>query len=748
MTEGPPGERRPRDATYWARSRNVLRVSEVPEGAVNLNVEGRRPVGALQGFGQLWKKTYTVRLEGASASPAEVVRVWKREFPTFHPPHSRFYPPLEGVAPGEVLLINASVQGMPVYTGVMVLYADDESFTVMTAEGLPEAGWNTFAAHEGEDGTTVATVQSLARANDPIYEVGFRLFGSTAQERIWVHVLQSLAARFGVEGIPVSVERDLVDPNLQWSRAKNIWHNASARSVLYTATSAVSGAARAVRSVASPAARPAPGGESSRRGWRAPARIGGMKKVYDAVVVGAGPNGLAAAVELARNGKSVAVLEAQESIGGGTRSAEVTLPGFVHDLGSAVHPLGYASPYFRALPLEEHGLEWVHPPAPLAHPLDGGRAVIQERSVDRTAEGLGPDADAYRRLMQGIVPDVNRIISTLTGDPRLPHHPLAFAVSALRAVRSARGLAEDLFVDQRAKALFAGNAAHSFLPMEHSLSAMFGLVLGTLGHSVGWPFPKGGSQAIADALASYLLSLGGEIYTDFRVDAVEDLPYTRSVLFDLTPRQLQKIAGRHFTERYREALKGYRYGPGVFKVDVALDGPIPWEAEGCNRAGTVHLGATLEEISAGEAAVARGEHPERPFVLLAQQSLFDETRAPEGKHTVWAYCHVPNGSTVDMTERIEAQIERFAPGFRDRILARATMGPAQLERWNANLVGGDINGGFMDLPQFLGRPFPRLNPYSTSAPGLFICSSSTPPGGAVHGLCGFMGARAALRYLK
>jgi phytoene dehydrogenase-like protein len=745
MTEVPPGERRPRDAAYWARSRNVLRVSEVPDGAVNLNVEGRRVVGALQGFGQLWQKTYTVRLEGAGVSPAEVADVWKREFPDFHPPQSRFYPPLEGVAPGEVLLINASVQGMPVYTGVMVLYADDESFTVMTAEGLPEAGWNTFAAHEGKDGVTVATVQSLARANDPIYEVGFRLFGSTAQERIWVHVLESLAARFGVENAGVSVDRVLVDPKVQWSRAKNVWHNASARSVLYATTNAVSAAARAVRSVG----RPAPSGESSRREPRPPARIGGVKeKVYDAIVVGAGPNGLAAAVELARNGKSVAVLEAQKSIGGGVRSAQVTLPGFVHDLGSAIHPLGYASPFFRSLPLEEHGLEWIHPPAPLAHPLDGGRAVIQERSVDRTAGALGPDADAYRRLMHGIVPDIERIVSTLTGDLRPPHHPLAFALSGLRAVRSARDLAEEFFVGEEARALFAGNAAHSFLPLEQRLSAMFGLVLGTLGHSGGWPFPKGGSQAIADALASYLISLGGEVYTDFRVDSVEELPYTRSVLFDVTPRQLARIAGQHFTPRYRKALEGYRYGPGVFKVDIALDGPIPWEAERCLRAATVHLGGTLEEIAAGEAAVIRGEHPERQFVLLAQQSLFDPTRAPEGKHTVWAYCHVPNGSTEDMTERIEAQIERFAPGFRERILARAAVGPAELERQNANLVGGDINGGYMGLSQFVGRPFPRLNPYSTSAPGLFMCSSSTPPGGAVHGLCGYMGARSALRYLK
>jgi phytoene dehydrogenase-like protein len=740
----PPGERQPRDATFWARSRNVLRVAEVPAGAVNLNVEGRRVVGALQGFGQLWQKTYTVRLEGADIGPVDVVRVWKKEFPNFHPPQSRFYPSLEGVVPGEVVLINASMRGMPVYTGVMVLYADDESFTVMTAEGLPEAGWNTFSAYE-EGGVTVVQIQSLARANDPIYEIGFRLVGSTEQERIWTHVLESLAGRFGVTGATVSLEKSCVDPNLQWSRAKNVWHNAGARSVLYAATNAVVGAARSVRITL---AAPGRGLEESRTAGDATARIEGVnQKVYDAIVVGAGPNGLAAAVELARNGRSVAVLEAQKTIGGGARSAEVTLPGFLHDLGSAIHPLGYASPYFRALPLEGHGLEWIHPPAALAHPLDGGRAVVLERSVDETAEQMGPDADAYRRLMRGIVADTDRIISAFSGKPRLLHHPLAFAASGLRSVRSARGLAEDLFEGEEARALFAGNAAHSFLPMEQRLSAMFGLMLGTLGHALGWPFPKGGSQKIADALASYLRSLGGEVYTGFQVDSVEDLPYTRAVLFDVTPRQLLKIAGQHFSERYRGSLKRYRYGPGVFKVDFALDGPIPWSAKGCYRAGTVHLGGTLEEISAGEAAVARGEHPDRPFVLLAQQSLFDPTRAPEGKHTVWAYCHVPNGSTVDMTTRIEEQIERFAPGFRNRILARAAVGPAELERQNANLIGGDINGGYMDIPQFVARPFPRLDPYSTPAPGLYICSSSTPPGGAVHGLCGFMGARSALRYL-
>jgi phytoene dehydrogenase-like protein len=466
--------------------------------------------------------------------------------------------------------------------------------------------------------------------------------------------------------------------------------------------------------------------------------------MYDAVVVGSGPNGLAAAVELARNGRSVAVLEAEDTVGGGTRSAELTLPGFIHDVGSAIHPLGYASPFFSTLPLDEHGLEWVHPPAPLAHPFDDGTAAVLDRSVGETGETLGSDAAAYRRFMEPIVRDFDRIIDSLLGPPRLPRHPFALARFGLRALRSARGLAEDLFEGEKARGLFAGNAAHSFLPMEQSPSAAFGLVLSTVGHAAGWPFPKGGSQKIADALVSYLRSLGGEVYTGHRVRSVEEVPRTRTVLFDVTPRQLLEISGHRFTGRYRHALGRYRYGPGVFKVDFALDGPIPWEAEGCGRAGTVHLGGTLDEISAGEAAVSRGEHPERPFVLLAQQSLFDETRAPYGKHTVWAYCHVPNGSAVDMTERIEKQIERFATGFRDRILAKSTMDPADLQRTNANHIGGDINGGLQDLSQLFTRPVVRLTPYSTPARGLYICSSSTPPGGGVHGMCGFFAARAAL----
>jgi phytoene dehydrogenase-like protein len=372
---------------------------------------------------------------------------------------------------------------------------------------------------------------------------------------------------------------------------------------------------------------------------------------------------------------------------------------------------------------------------------------VLERSLEATAAGLGKDADAYRRLIGPGSTDASRIAGFFVGKPSLIRHPLALASSGLRALGDAEGLARSTFEGEKARGLFAGNAAHSFLPLDQPPSALFGLLLGTLGHAFGWPFPRGGSQSLADALASYLESMGGEIFTETPVNSVDDVPRTRTVLFDVTPRQLYDIAGEHFTEDYNKALKRYRYGPGIFKMDFALDGPIPWEAEACGRGGTVHIGGTLEEIAAGEAAVARGEHPERPFILLAQQSLFDDTRAPEGKHTVWAYCHVPNGSNFDMTDRIEAQIERFAPGFGERILARRTAGTAELERWNPNLVGGDINGGYMDLRQLFTRPMPRPNPYSTPARGLYICSSSTPPGGGVHGMSGYLAARVVLRYL-
>lgn len=466
---------------------------------------------------------------------------------------------------------------------------------------------------------------------------------------------------------------------------------------------------------------------------------------YDAIVVGSGPNGLAAAITLARSGCSVLVLEAKDTVGGGSRSAELTLPGFIHDICSAIHPLGLGSPLFRSLPLPEQGLAWIQPPAGVAHPLDGGSAVLLERSIEATTEGLGRDAKAYQKLMAPLAAEWDRLVPDLLGPlPLPPRHPLLLAHFGWWAIRPARHLAEKLFEEERTRALFAGLAAHSMLPLDRPLTAAFGLTLGLLGHAVGWPLPRGGSQQIANALAGHLRSLGGDIITGRPVESLDTLPPCRAVLADITPRQMLRLAGELLPERYRRQLQRYRYGPGSFKVDWALAGPIPWQAEWCSQAGTVHLGGTLPEIAEAEQAAWQGRHPDRPFVLLAQQSLFDPTRAPAGKHTAWAYCHVPNGSTFDMTERIEAQVERFAPGFREQILARHVMRPADFETYNANYIGGDINGGVQDLWQLFTRPALRWVPYSTPLAGLYLCSSSTPPGGGVHGMCGYHAAQALL----
>ncbi len=470
-----------------------------------------------------------------------------------------------------------------------------------------------------------------------------------------------------------------------------------------------------------------------------------QQRAYDAIVVGSGPNGLAAAIVLARAGCSVLVLEAAQMIGGGTRSAEVTLPGFVHDLCSAIHPTAVVSPFFRTLPLQEHGVDWIYPPAALAHPFDDGTAALLEQSIQATGQGLGADAPAWRALMTPLVERAEALFWEILGPLRLPRHPIALARFGLPAVRSASGLARAQFQHPRARALFAGLAAHSILPLHWPCTAAFGLVLGVAGHAIGWPCARGGSQAIANALAAYLRTLGGEIETGRRVAAITELPPARVVLFDVTPRQLVRIAGERLPSGYRRRLERFRYGPGVFKVDWALDGPIPWKAPECARAGTVHVGGTLEEIATSEAAVWGGAHAERPFVLVAQQSLFDPTRAPAGKHTGWAYCHTPHGSRFDMTARIEAQIERFAPGFVDRILARSVMSPHDLERLSENNVGGDIAGGANDVRQLFTRPLARLDPYATPNPSIYLCSSSTPPGGGVHGMCGYFAAKSALR---
>jgi phytoene dehydrogenase-like protein len=465
----------------------------------------------------------------------------------------------------------------------------------------------------------------------------------------------------------------------------------------------------------------------------------------DAVVVGAGPNGLAAAITLARQGRSVTVFEAAETIGGGTRSAELTLPGFIHDVCSAVHPLGVGSPFFRSVPLDKFGLEWIHPPAPLAHPFDDGTAALMERSITDTANTFGADEMAYHQLMEPLAAECDKLLEGLLQPLILPRRPFQLARFGLNGMRSARSLAERQFTGRRARGLFAGLAAHSILSLDAPFSASFGLTLGMLGHAVGWPIPAGGSQRIADAMAAYLKSLGGEIITGQSIQSADQLPETRAIFFDLGPNQLLRIMRGRLHAGYKRRLERYRYGPGVFKVDWALDGPIPWKAAACARAGTVHLGGTLDDIAAGEAAVAEGRHPDRPFVLLAQPSLFDPSRAPAGKHTAWAYCHVPNGSTVNMLNRVERQVERFAPGFLGRVLARHVAPPAWLERHNANNVGGDITGGSNDAWQLLGRPR-FFSPYkvpTTRGPKAYICSASTPPGGGVHGMCGYNAARNA-----
>ncbi len=463
------------------------------------------------------------------------------------------------------------------------------------------------------------------------------------------------------------------------------------------------------------------------------------------MVVGAGPNGLAAAITLARRGWRVQILEQASRIGGGVRTEPLTLPGFRHDVCSAVHPMAQASPFFQGLPQEVLGLEWVHPPVAAAHPFDGGGAAILVGSVEETAAGLGRDGAAYRRVVGQAVTDWEALAPQLLGPPRIPRHPLVLGRFGLRALRSAESLARQSFREREARGLFAGLAAHSLVPLEKAGTASFGLVLAAVGHTYGWPFPRGGAGVIARALATHLETLGGRITVDHPVRSLDDLPAVDAVLLDVTPRQLLAIAGERFPPRHRRRLRRFRYGPGVFKVDWALDGPIPWTAEACHRAGTVHLGGTLEEVVSSEAEVGRGDHPERPFVLLAQPSRFDPTRAPPGRHTAWAYCHVPHGSTLDMTQRIEAQVERFAPGFRSRVLARHTRNTRELELENPNLVGGDIGGGANDLRQLLFRPIPAFSPYRTPDPRVFLCSSSTPPGGGVHGMCGFHSARAVLR---
>jgi phytoene dehydrogenase-like protein len=468
-------------------------------------------------------------------------------------------------------------------------------------------------------------------------------------------------------------------------------------------------------------------------------------KDYDAVIVGAGPNGLAAAIEMARAGRATLLIEAEDTIGGAARSMGLTLPGFVHDIGAAITPLAVASPFMQTLPLEEYGVEWIYPPAALAHPLDGGVAAVLEGSVETTAAALGRDESRYLRLMGPTTRDWPKLAPTLLGPPaRLPGHPLALARFGALGAWPSTVMIRRAFQTEAARALMAGFAAHAVLPLGQIGTAAFALLFAATGHTTGWPFPRGGMQSLSDAMGRYFESLGGEIVTGVRIESLRDIPPARSVLLDVPPGRLERLAGDALPGRYRKRLLKFRRGQGVFKVDYALSGPIPWRSPDVARAGTVHVGGTLDEVVAGEATVARGGHPDRPFVLLAQQSLFDATRAPNKRQTAWAYCHVPNGSTVDMTDRIESQIERFAPGFTDLILSRHTLSPADLEQLDANLLGGDITGGAQDLRQIVARPVLSLNPYATPLRGLFLCSASTPPGGGVHGMCGYWAARAAL----
>lgn len=469
------------------------------------------------------------------------------------------------------------------------------------------------------------------------------------------------------------------------------------------------------------------------------------KRDFDTIIIGSGPNGLAAAITMQQAGLSTLLLEGKDTIGGGMRSAELTLPGYIHDVCSAIHPMAAASPFFKTLPLQEHGLEYIYPEIAAAHPFDDGTAAVLTQSLEQTATLLGADKQAYLNLFKPLINNWPKIDKDVLGPLiSMPSSPVAMAQFGLNAMNSALNVAKR-FSTKEAKGLWAGMAAHSIQPLNKFTTAAIGLVLTTAGHSGGWPIPKGGSQSIANALASYFISLGGKIETGVYVKSLEQLPSAHAVLFDVTPKQLLQIAGHKFSFIYKWQLEKHRYGMGIFKMDWALDAAIPFTASRARKAGTVHLGNTIEEIALGEQLSYSGKIAEKPFVLLAQQSVFDSSRAPEGKHTAWAYCHVPHGSKTNICNIIENQVERFAPGFKELILAKHSFNAGEMEEYNPNYIGGDINGGAIDISQIFNRPALSLSPYKTSAKGLYICSSSTPPGGGVHGMCGYHAAKRALK---
>jgi phytoene dehydrogenase-like protein len=468
-------------------------------------------------------------------------------------------------------------------------------------------------------------------------------------------------------------------------------------------------------------------------------------KSYDAIVIGAGPNGLSAGIQLAHHGLSVCIFESNQQIGGGARTEQITLPNFNHDVCSAVHPMGVISPFFRSLPLKDFGLQWIESPLALAHPFDNEPAAFLSKSIQETAENLGEDKQAYLDLMVPFINDGEALLAEILKPLRFPKHPFLMAGFGLKAMRSAQELANSKFKTSRAKALFMGCAAHSVVSLNKMATSSFGISLAMIAHMVGWPIVRGGSQQITECMEKYFRSLGGEIESGRKIESVKSLPASRAILMALTSRQVANVAGNYLPKEFRDRLLKFRYGPGIFKMDWALNGPVPWKDAVCTRAATVHLGSSSDEISESESSAWHGKISAKPFVIFVQQSLFDSTRAPEGKHTGWAYCHMPHGSDVDRTEAIENQIERFAPGFRSLILARHTLNATQLHQHNENIIGGDIGGGANDFIQFIARPVVKWDPYSTPNSRIFICSSSTPPGGGVHGMCGYNAANSALK---